>query len=128
MKRKAIITVSIVLVTLIGITVAQTVMGNKKPKMTPEKKAELQTKKMTDIYQLTEDQQKQVYLVNLDFQKKVSALNEDKNNSGTQKSGENYLRDEHEKSIYPILNENQKIKWDQHKEYRKKNPKVEKTK
>jgi len=128
MKKKLIITLSVILVTVISITVAQTMINKKHPRLSAEKRAEEQTKKMTNIYNLTEDQQKQIYLVNLEYQTKTFALTEDKSGDGTKKPGEQYLRDEHEKSVLPIFDANQKIKWDQNKEYRKKHPKNEKVK
>jgi hypothetical protein len=126
MKKKLIIILSVVLVTVIGITVAQVMTSKKNPRLSAEKRAELQTKKMTGIYNLSEDQQSKIYLVNLEYQQKELALLQNKAENNMQKSTEAELRDEHEQKVLPILTEDQKIKWNQHKEYRKTHPREEK--
>jgi Spy/CpxP family protein refolding chaperone len=51
---------------------------------TPEQRAENQTKTMTENLQLTEDQQKQVYALNLDRAKKMEELRTSQNQDRSQ--------------------------------------------
>lgn len=84
-------------------------------RMSPEQRAEMQTKRLTESLSLTADQQKKVLALNLDRIKKSEQLGREEGDKRKE------LRETYDKELNAILTEEQKVKMNEQREKMKAN-------
>lgn len=104
---KKLILASLIMLATIGVSMAQRGEGGR-PGGTPEERAKLQTKQLTEALTLTEDQQKQVLALNLERGKKMEAA---RGEGGGGREAFMAIAEDYEKKLNGLLTDAQKEKY-----------------
>ena len=125
MKKKLVLVVSIIAVFGLSIVIGQSVIqSNQRTRLNPEQKAEIQTKKMIELFDLNDAQQNTVYALNLDYQNKLYALNVDKKKGVDTKASKDALDITYDEKLVAILTGTQVDKWKEYKKFKEEHPKT----